>query len=230
MIKRSDMPLTRAGSHPRGLTLYGITTLPRSKDVACPEWSRRSCLGLERLLGRRGQGFAAPGVKRVVDHQAMTQHFVVVGKIRRKSERDRVKPLAFGREITPRGVSAAHDGCDTIQGRVLDIEDADDRIEGTAITYMPEFGALDVIWNTAGLIRDCGDLVRWHIDECSTRIDEARDQPRTCNAIDLWMLAGDPFIVRPAAKLSPRRQFHCLPGRNTSLEIYCFDAGGAQRL
>src|SRR5215467_14372554 len=32
MIRRSDMPLTRAGSHPRGLTLYGITAPLRSKD------------------------------------------------------------------------------------------------------------------------------------------------------------------------------------------------------
>src|SRR5260221_6177567 len=75
MIRRSDMPLTRAGSHPRGLTLYGITTLLRSKEIACPEWGRRSCLGLERLRRRRAQRFAAPGVKRVVDHQAMTQHY-----------------------------------------------------------------------------------------------------------------------------------------------------------
>src|SRR5258708_213716 len=230
MIKRSDMPLTRAGSHPRGLTLYGITTLLRSKEIACPEWGRRSCLGLERLRGRRGQGFATPGVKRVVDHQAMTQHFVVVGKIRRKSERDRVKPLAFRSEIAPRRVGTAHDRGDAIQSRVLDIEDADDRIEGAAITYVPEFGALDVIWNTAGLIRNCGDLIRWHIDEFGTRIDEARDQPRTGNAIDLWVFAGNPFIVRPATEFSSCGQFHFLPGRDTSLKICCLDAGGTQHL
>src|SRR5258706_11294420 len=71
MIRRSDMPLTRAGSHPRGLTLYGITALLRSKEIACPDCGRRSCLGLERRW--RAQRFATPGVKRVVDHQAMTQ-------------------------------------------------------------------------------------------------------------------------------------------------------------
>src|SRR5712671_3394497 len=101
MIRRSDMPLTRAGSHPRGLTLYGITALLRSKEIASPECGRRSCLGLERLRCCRAQRFATPSVKRVVDHQPMTQHFAVVGEIRRKPERYGVKPLAFRCEITP---------------------------------------------------------------------------------------------------------------------------------
>src|SRR5712671_5973181 len=172
MIRRSDMPLTRAGSHPRGLTLYGITALLRSKEIACPECGRRSCLGLERLRRWRAQRFATPGVKRVVDHQAMTQHAVVVGKIRRKSERYRVKTLAFRCEITPRRVSAAHHGSDTIQGWVLDIKDADDRVEGTAIAHVTEFGALDVIGNAASLSRDCCDLIRRHINKFGTGIDE----------------------------------------------------------
>src|SRR5258708_21633002 len=141
MIRRSDIPLTRAGSHPRGLTLYGITALLRSEDIACPECGRRSCLGLERLR-RSAKRFAAPGVKRVVHHQPMTQHFVIVGEIRRKSERDPVKPLAFRGEIAPRGVGTAHHGSDTIQSWVFDIKNADDCIEGTAIADVPEFGAL----------------------------------------------------------------------------------------
>src|SRR5258708_4142991 len=108
------MPLTWAGSHPRGLTLYGITALLRSKEIECLDSGSWSCLGLERLRRCRAQRFATPGVKRVVDHQPMTQHFVIVGEIRRKSERDRVKPFAFRCEITPRGVSAAHDRGDAI--------------------------------------------------------------------------------------------------------------------
>src|SRR6266849_6456724 len=122
MINRSDMPLTRAGSHPRGLTLYGITALLRSKEIACPECGRHSCWGLERLRRRRAERFATPSVKRVVDHQAMPQHFVIIGEIRRKSERDRVKPLAFRCEIAPCRLGTAHDSSDAIEGRVLDIE------------------------------------------------------------------------------------------------------------
>src|SRR6266446_1627011 len=228
MIRRSDMPLTRAGSHPRGLTLYGITTLLRSKEIACPEWGRRSCLGLERLRRRRAQRFAAPGVKRVVDHQTMTQHFVIVGEIRRKSERDRIKPLAFRGEIAPRGVGTAHHRGDATQGRVFDIKNADDRIEGTAIAHVTEFGALDVIRNTADLLSDSSNLVGWHINKFGVGIDEARDEPRTSNTIDLGMFARDPFVIRPAAELPSRGQFHFLPRGNTSFEICGLDASSAQ--
>src|SRR5258706_5910811 len=228
MIRRSDMPLTRAGSHPRGLTLYGITALLRSKEIACPECGRRSCLGLERLRRHRAQRFATPGVKRVVDHQAMTQHFVIVGEIRRKSERDRVKPLAFRGEIAPRGVGTAHHGSDPIQSRVFDIKNADDCIEGTALADVPEFGAFDVIRNAADLLSDSSDLVRRHINKLGVGIDEARDEPWTSNAIDLGMFARDPFVIRPAAELSSRGQFHFLPRGNTSFEICRLDASGAQ--
>jgi hypothetical protein len=44
------------------------------------------------------------------------------------------------------------------------------------------------------------------------------------------MFTGNPLIVRPSAEFSSRGQFHLLPGRNTSFEICCLDAGGAQRL
>src|SRR5260370_31970647 len=94
---------------------------------------------------------------------------------------------------------------------------------------MPEFGALDVIRNTADLLGDRRDLVRRHVNKFGAGIDEARDQPRTSNAIDLRMFAGDPFIIGPAAKLSSRGQFHFLPGRNTSFEVCRLDVGGAQR-
>src|SRR5260370_3952176 len=95
---------------------------------------------------------------------------------------------------------------------------------------MSELGALDVVWNTANLLGDRGDLVRRHINKFGAGIDEARDQPRTSNAIDLRMFAGNPFIIGPAAKLSSRGQFHFLPGRNTSFEVCRLDVGGAQRL
>ena len=77
-----------------------------------------------------------------------------------------------------------HDRGDAIQGRVFNIEDADDCIEGTAIAHVAEFGALDVIWNVASLIGDSSDLVCWHVNKLRIGIDEPGDQPWTSNSID----------------------------------------------
>src|SRR6516162_7043574 len=74
---------TRAGSHP--------------SDLPSPR-NRSSCLRSDRLIDRRKLP-AAPGVESVIDHQPVTQDLVVIGKIRRQSERYRVKPIALRSEL-----------------------------------------------------------------------------------------------------------------------------------
>src|SRR6516165_1176474 len=71
---------------------------------------------------------------------------------------------------------------------------------------MGKFDAPDSVRNRAGLAGGRKYLERRHIKELSGGIDEAADEPRTGNAIDLWPLARDPFVGRHANFLV-RRQF-----------------------
>jgi hypothetical protein len=91
-----------------------------------------------------GNLLATPRVERVIDHQPVTQHLVVIGKIRRQSERYRIKPIALRSEVAPRCISTAHDRSQTVEGRVLDFEDADNGVEGTVVADMPELGPFNV--------------------------------------------------------------------------------------
>src|SRR4029077_12016133 len=76
---------------------------------------------------------------------------------------------------------------------------------------------------------DFGDVVRRHVDEFRAGIDEAADQPRTGNAIDLGVLAGHPLVLRCIA-LAPGRQLPFFPAGDAAVEISGLDAGALQRL
>jgi hypothetical protein len=71
---------------------------------------RQVQLHARRPVMRLGLAGAAPGVERVVHHQAVAQHLVVVGKDVRQAERDRIQAGRLRRQVQPRGVGAPHDG------------------------------------------------------------------------------------------------------------------------
>src|SRR5262249_32518886 len=91
-------------------------------------------------------------------------------------------------------------------------------IEGAALADVAELRVLDVVRRAVDVLGDLADLIRRHVDELGARVDEAADQPGTRDAIDLRMLARDPFVFHRAA-LSPRRQARVFPAGNAAFEI-----------
>src|SRR5262249_6900798 len=112
-------------------------------------WPTTESSAMARLLdGGRGPivrlrlKAAAPGIERVVHHHPVFEHFVIVGKVRGEAERDREQPAALRGEVMARGIGAAHDFRQVVEGRILDAVDAHDGIEGAALAFVGEFDAL----------------------------------------------------------------------------------------
>src|SRR5262249_52821926 len=117
---------------------------------------------------------------------------------------------------------------EAIERRVPDAVVMDDRVERAALADMAELDAVDVVWRGALLFRDREHLVHRHVDELGFRIDEARDQPRAGDAVDLWALARHPLVV-PGSQLLARRQGVLGPARDAAVEMDGVDARGTQR-
>ena len=122
---------------------------------------------------------------------------------------------------------AADDGRQMVERRIVDVVGAHDRIERAALADMTELDALDVIGSAADVGGDLGDVVRRHVNELRAGIDEAADEPRTGDAVDLRVLAGYPLVLGCIA-LAPCRQVSLFPVGDTAFEIVRLDAGVLQ--
>src|SRR5262245_27786205 len=111
-----------------------------------------------------------------------------------------------------------------VERRILDFKDPDDGIERTAIADMAKFSVLDVISGGALRLGDRSDVGHRNVEKLSKRVDEATDQPWASDAVDLRMLARDPFVL-DCTQLLSRRQTGLLPSRNATFEIGGLDAG-----
>src|SRR5690349_10788317 len=80
------------------------------------------------------------------------------------------------------------------------------RVEATPVAGMGErLGPLDVVGSRASLLGDRKYAVSRHIEKLRLRLDEAADQPRTGDAIDLGVFACDP-LHRPSPRTSLLRR------------------------
>src|SRR5262245_26965653 len=132
-MSRSDMPFMRAGSQPMGFMAYGITAVLVGASL------------LDRLGGwpivRFGLQGPAPGVERVVHHQSVPEHFVVVGKVGRETERNREQTTALRAQIMARRVGASHDLGEVIERPIFDVVDTEDGVERATLAFVREFDA-----------------------------------------------------------------------------------------
>jgi len=71
---------------------------------------------------------------------------------------------------------------------------------------VPELDIVDVIRGGVSLLRFHRDLVGGHVDELRLLVDESCDEPRTRDAVDAGMFAGDPLHDIP-----PTWSFYTIP-------------------
>ena len=151
---------------------------------------------------------------------------IVVAGQRRQSERDRVQAGGFRREIGPRGVGAAHDQREPRQRRLaFQPEQLEHGVEAAARALVRNLHAFDVERDGAGLLGDFDDLIGIDIENARLRIDEAADQPRAGDAVDLRPPPRDPEarplrreavergLARPAAAWLRSRRHSRRPAR-----------------
>ena len=116
-----------------------------------------------------------------------------------ESGRDRMETGGFRSQSAIRRVGSANDEREFAERRIGDPVLLDDRIERAAIAAMSQFNVRNVKRNRRfALGRFCYAIAR-HENELRLGIDESLDEPWTCNAIHLRVLACDEFHRMPLA-------------------------------
>src|SRR5688500_10560068 len=134
-----------------------------------------------------------PGVKRVIDHAAVPELLLVVRKELGQTQRDGQQPRALRGEIRARGVGTAHDRRQLRQRGVVEPVLQEERVEGAERTVVRKLDALDVIRRRAALAGHPHHLGGRYEQELRVGIDEAQDQPRAGDAVDLRALSRNPL-------------------------------------
>src|SRR6266478_2549802 len=100
-----------------------------------------------------------------------------------------------------------------IKRRIPDVVDAQDGIERTTLALMREFHTIDVVRNPTRLLSNGEYLILRHVDEFCIGIDEASDQPRTGDAVDLRVFSRHP-LTRGGPDVAARRHSLFGPASN----------------
>src|SRR5271156_59812 len=93
-----------------------------------------------------------------------------------------------------------------IQRRISDPVDSDDGVERAALALMGELDAVNVVRRGVERFGARNNFRRRHIKEFGPGIDEALDQPRAGDAVDLRTLARDP-CARVIVPLASKRRY-----------------------
>jgi hypothetical protein len=83
---------------------------------------------------------------------------------------------------------------------------------------MGELDTFNVEWNRSGFAGDRANVVRRQIKEARAWIDEALNEPRASNPVDLRPLARDPCVAL-CAEVQAGGQTALKPARNAAFKI-----------
>src|SRR4051812_43071311 len=109
--------------------------------------------------------------------------------------RDRQQSFALRCEMRARRICTSDNGRETSESRIMYVVGAHDRIERAELADVAKCYSRDVIGCASDILRDLCDVLYRYVDEFRLRIDEAADQPWTGDAVDLRVLARDPFVL-----------------------------------
>jgi hypothetical protein len=136
---------------------------------------------------------AAPGVEGIVKGEDGLQQFLVIGDVRAKTERDRQAPRRLCRSFERVGVGCTHDFRQAHKSGVLEAVFLEVCIETAQGNRVGELNPGHIEGNSAFAFRDRQHLCGRHIMNLGVPVDEATDEPRAGESIDLGALTGDPL-------------------------------------
>ena len=148
-----------------------------------------------------------------------------------EAERDGVEPGGLRRQIEARGIGAANDAREAVERLVAQSEILDHGIERAGFAAVGECHAGNVERNCIPRAGLGEHLVRRHVVEVRQRIDEAADQPRAGDAVDLRPRARHPGRRAGAVigrGLAQMRIAGLDPALDAAGEIARIEPGGAQ--
>ena len=120
--------------------------------------------------------------------------------MRDRPERRREQPGGFGREVEPSRVGSPHDRRQAQQRLGGEAELLDHRVEGAGLAAVAPEHVLDVEGRGIEPLGHGRDLRRLHEQEHRPGIDEAADQPRAGDAVDLRPRARHPDRAASASR------------------------------
>ena len=144
----------------------------------------------------------APAIECIVQCHAGFKLFQVIGVHSRQAQRRRKQTGSLGREIEPGRVRSPNHRRQTLERRGLESEFLDHHVKRAQFAAMTPEHVLNVEWNSSEARSD-GFNFRSRYEKKHRRwIDEAADQPRAGDPVDLGARAGYPD--RPALQISIR--------------------------
>src|SRR6267378_1882455 len=137
-------------------------------------------------------GMLQPLIQGVIEEKTAGQQFLVVGVEAREAEGDGEQPGRLWCEVQLVGIGPANDDGKLMEGRIRQSILLEERIEAAAGPVMRELDALHIVGDGVALLGTSEDTSRRCKEELRFGINEPLDQPRACNAVDLWMLPSYP--------------------------------------
>lgn len=131
----------------------------------------------------------APRVQRVVQHDAVTEHGMVVAAVERQAARDGQQAGALGRILGMTAICRAHDARHRVLRCLRQCVLGEEGIETARLAVMPRFHARRIEGSRAAALRHGQHFVCRHVEKPGTWIDGTRHQPGTGDAVDLGMPA-----------------------------------------
>src|SRR5258705_11732932 len=115
-----------------------------------------------------------------------------------------------------------------VERRILDRIDAQNGSERAAFALVRELHPVDVVGYPAHLLSDGKNLILRDVNELRIGVDEASDQPRAGNAVDLRVFSRHP-LARSSPDITTRGQSLFSPIRNAAFQEVRLDAHEAHR-
>jgi hypothetical protein len=97
------------------------------------------------------------------------------------------------RQVQSRRIRTAHDGSEPIERWVGQGILFQECVETTELADVRQLDTGYVIRYCARFVGNAQHITRWDIKKFRLSIDKFCNQPRACNAVDLWTFTGNPF-------------------------------------
>src|SRR6266571_8138702 len=150
-------------------------------------------------------GVLEPCIQRIVDDEPAGEQLVIIREQLRQSQRDGEQSCRLRGKVQTIRVRPADDNRQLVQGRISQGVLLQEGIEAAQRPIVRKLHAFDVVWDRIEPGGAHADLPRWCKEKLRLRVDESRDQPRACNAIDFRMLTSDPSHKGLAARWNATR-------------------------